>query len=68
MFSNHHIRSQQVCVAVSKEGHIKRTLVVSTNLNPSGTDFDDVVTSIVEYLKKHDDLDGAEIQCVRNVG
>jgi hypothetical protein len=63
VFAHPHVRSQRVCAAVSEDGNIKRTLVVSTDLPSSGADFDQLVTAIVGYLKKQDDLDSAEIEC-----
>ena len=61
MISNRHIRSQHVAVVVSKDGTTTRTLVIETNLNPSGSDFDELVEEIVHYMKTRDDLDNAEI-------
>jgi hypothetical protein len=61
MISNRHIRSQHVAVVVSKDGTTTRTLVIETNLNPSGSDFDELVEEIVHYMKTRDILDNAEI-------
>ena len=63
MLNNPHVRSQRVKTVIAKDGHIKRKLVIDTDVEPLGSDFDELTEAVVEYIKAHDDLDEAEINC-----
>lgn len=64
MLDHMQVRNQRVVISVSKNGSMRHTLVVETNLCESDKDFDGLVEAVVEYLKANTQLAGAEIQCV----
>jgi hypothetical protein len=61
MLDNPHVRSQRIATTIAKDGTITTTLVIETNAESHGSDFDELVETVVIYIKAHDELDRAEI-------
>lgn len=64
MLNNPHIRSQRVVVSVDRTGATKETLVIETSLSEFDANFGRLTEAVVEYLKTHPGLSGADIACV----
>ncbi|QOZ28542.1 hypothetical protein XH93_36920 [Bradyrhizobium sp. CCBAU 51753] len=63
MLEHPHVLQKRISVKIDRHGKIVRTMVVKTNLEPSGPQFDRLLEDVVEHLKRHPDIDSAEIDC-----
>jgi hypothetical protein len=67
MLENQHVRSQHIATATAKDGTTTAKLVIETNAEPTGSDFEELVEAVVQCINARDDLECAEINCRRTV-
>ena len=64
MLQNEHVRKQQVTISVTRDGVLRQTLVVDTNLIASAPEINQLADEIVAYLNAHSEIDNALINCI----
>jgi hypothetical protein len=64
MLESAHARKQRVVISVARNGSVKQRLVMETNLTHTSSEIAGFAAEIVDYLKAHPELDGADFCCV----
>ncbi len=63
MLNDMHIRRQQIVLSVSKDGTVKTTLAIETNLDSTSPEIGALVDQVVDYMKQNPSIDDADISC-----